>query len=210
MGSSQIRQSDVVAVKFQFVNHSGKSDSRTILIEKGMQIDLDGAKYTITDKGAVANNKGKKIVGSIMATKEHVALLQGLSQVNGDSNIQRTSAQSVLTSRDIPKDHGNEETMQLKINNQESRMGSSQSVKDFAKSGEVGYRFDSKNGAYNIKLSDEEGRITSHVSVSSKEDKAAVQKRNAENAKWRKENPKKAFVGDLLHTIGFNTSWHKE
>lgn len=60
MGSSQIRQSDVVAVKFQFVNHSGKSDSRTILIEKGMQIDLDGAKYTITDKGAVANNKGKK------------------------------------------------------------------------------------------------------------------------------------------------------
>ena len=47
MGSSQIRQSDVVAVKFQFVNHSGKSDSRTILIEKGMQIDLDGAKYII-------------------------------------------------------------------------------------------------------------------------------------------------------------------
>ena len=45
MGSSQIGQSDVVAVKFQFVNHSGKSDSRTILIEKGMQIDLDGAKY---------------------------------------------------------------------------------------------------------------------------------------------------------------------
>ena len=209
MGSPKIGQSDVVAINFQFVNQNGKKDSRTILVEKGMQINLDGIHYTITDKGVVTG-KGKKAVNSIMTSKEHVALLQGLSQVDGDSNIKRTSAQSVLTSRDIPRDSNTEITMQLKINNQEGRMGSSQTVREFAKSGEVGYRFDSKDGYFNINLSDGEGVVKSTVSVSSKDDQAKVQTRKADNAKWRNENPKKAYVGDALHKIGINTSWYKE
>lgn len=183
--SPNINAADVVAVNLQFKDNNGQTATRTFYVEKGMELNLGGknsqtSTYKITDDGVVNSSSGKK-VNSIMTTKEHVAALQGLSQVNSDSNIPRGEKESVLTTNDIMTSGYWDEylKMQVKVNNQLDRIGASQRLheKDW------GYRI--YTGEFCMDLTGDNDDYTSiSVSSSSTREAAAATKKAEEEKCW--------------------------